>query len=96
MNQPESNSAPTDDAADQAASERARSPGLLPADAADDDDNSALNVAEEVAFDQQSDRVRHLGNLPEDGGATPAGDTAAAVAKTLHPDDDAAADGSPA
>ena len=90
MNQPEADDIRTDNAADQATTTRARSESLLPADP-DDDADSALNVAEEVAFDQQSDRVRHLGNLPEDAGATPAGDAAEAVGESLRADKDAAA-----
>ena len=93
MTQPEADDTRTDSAADQAASERARSESLLPADP-DEDADSALTVAEEVAFDQQSDRVRHLGNLPEDAGATPAGDAAEAVGESLRADEDAAADDS--
>lgn len=91
MTQPEADDNQTDDPADQAASARARSESLLPADP-DDDADSSLTVAEEVAFDQQSDRVRHLGNLPEDAGATPAGDAAEAVGESLRADEDVAAD----
>lgn len=90
MTRPEDDDTPTDNAADQAASARARSESLLPADS-DEDADSSLTVAEEVAFDQQSDRVRHLGNLPEDAGATPAGDAAEAVGESLRTDKDAAA-----
>jgi hypothetical protein len=55
-----------------------RSEGLLPA-GEDDDDNDRYEVAEEINLDQQSDGVRHLGNLPEDD------DEAAAVAESLRP-----------
>lgn len=41
------------------------------------------DVAEEVSLDQQSDRVRELGNLPADGGETPAGSVTGAVADSL-------------
>ena len=56
-----------------------RSEGLLPAED-DDDDNDSFNVAEEMNLDQQSDKVRHLGNFPDDEDKE-----AAAVAETLRP-----------
>jgi hypothetical protein len=64
----------------------ARSESLLPASTSDSgDDDASFNVAEEVSLDQQSDRLRQLGNLPADGEKTPAGSVATAVAETLSP-----------
>lgn len=56
-----------------------RSESLLPKVEGDE----TRDVAEEVSLDQQSDRVRELGNLPADGGKTPAGSVAGAVADSL-------------
>lgn len=56
-----------------------RSEGLLPADEADTD----LFVAEEVAFDLQSDATRRVGSMPRD---TPTSKPAEAVAEALAPD----------
>lgn len=56
-----------------------RSEGLLAAD----DDNPDLQVAEEVAFDLQSDEARRIGALPAD---TPAAKPADALAESLRPD----------
>ena len=56
-----------------------RSEGLLPAED-DDDDNDSFDVAEEMNLDQQSNKVRHLGNFPDDEDKE-----AAAVAETLRP-----------
>lgn len=58
----------------------ARSEGLLPADPSDPN----LQVAEEVAFDLQSDQARRIGSMPAD---TPTSQPAAAVAKALSADD---------
>jgi hypothetical protein len=64
--------------------ENVRSESLLPADPDGvPSDDAALQVAEEVAFDQQSARVRGLGNFPKDGAPTPEGKAADAVAETL-------------
>lgn len=59
--------------------QQGRSEGLLPAET-DDDDNDSFDVAEEMNLDQQSDRVRHLGNLPE---GEEGEQEAAAIAPTL-------------
>ena len=56
-----------------------RSEALLPADEA----NGELNVAEEVAFDLQSDEARRIGAMPLD---TSASKPAEGVAKALAPD----------
>ena len=56
-----------------------RSESLLPKAEGED----TPQVAEEVSLDQQSDRVRGLGNLPADDVKTPAGSVADAVAGTL-------------
>jgi hypothetical protein len=56
-----------------------RSESLLPKAEGDE----TPEVAEEVSFDQQSDRVRELGNLPEDDMKTPAGSVASTLAGTL-------------
>jgi len=40
-----------------------RSEGLLPA--GDDADDGRFEVAEEVNLDQQSDKLRHVGQLPD-------------------------------
>lgn len=69
MNAPE-NSAP-------AAPRPSRSEALLPAD----DNDPALEVAEEVAFDLQSEAARQVGSLPSEN--SPAAD---ALAETLRPD----------
>ncbi len=61
----------------------ARSESLLPAADEESAHDDSLHVAEEVNLDQQSDRVRQIGNLPEDGVRTPAGPVADALAKTL-------------
>ena len=67
----------------------ARSESLLPASTSDsEDDKASFNVAEEVSLDQQSDRVRQIGNLPADGEKTPAGSAAAAIAESLSPQPD--------
>ncbi|MDB5962178.1 MAG: hypothetical protein JWP59_3472 [Massilia sp.] len=67
--------------------ENARSESLLPTDPDGvPEDDAALQVAEEVAFDQQSARVRGLGNFPKDGAPTPEGKAADAVAETLRDD----------
>jgi hypothetical protein len=55
-----------------------RSEGLLPADGADD---GRFDVAEEVSLDQQSDKMRHVGQAPAGG-----------VAENVDDDPDAAAD----
>jgi hypothetical protein len=56
-----------------------RSESLLPKVEGDE----TPEVAEEVSLDQQSDRVRELGNLPGDDIKTPAGSVAGTVAGTL-------------
>lgn len=58
-----------------------RSEGLLPADQSD----PTLQVAEEVAFDLQSDDARRVGAMPEDAGAAK---PAEAVAQALQPGKD--------
>jgi hypothetical protein len=63
--------------------QRARSDNLLPADPDDPD----LNVAEEVAFDLQSDQARKVGAMPAD--VTPAR-PATAIAHTLSPSEEGA------
>ena len=55
-----------------------RSEGLLPAD----DDDERFDIAEEVAFDLQSDSTRRVGAMPADGGP---GKPAGAVAESLAP-----------
>ncbi|MDB5948685.1 MAG: hypothetical protein JWR65_540 [Massilia sp.] len=64
---------------DAAAPAGERSASLLPKTEGDD----TPQVAEEVSLDQQSDRVRGLGNLPADDDKTPAGSVAGAVAGSL-------------
>ena len=56
-----------------------RSEGLLPADGADPD----LQVAEEVAFDLQSDEARRVGAMPADTATTKPTE---AVAQALAPE----------
>lgn len=62
--EPAVNTAPQQDAspAGQQPATDVRSPGLLPAD--QDDPN--LQIAEEVAFDLQSDGARRVGAMPAD------------------------------
>lgn len=57
-----------------------RSEALLPADDADPN----LQVAEEIAFDLQSDSARRVGALPPD---SPVAKPADAVAQSLHGSD---------
>ncbi|MES2317147.1 MAG: hypothetical protein V4631_06590 [Pseudomonadota bacterium] len=54
-----------------------RSEGLLPASEAD----PSLDVAEEVALDQQSDATRGVGAMPDD---TPVSKPADAIAEALR------------
>lgn len=56
-----------------------RSEGLLPADQSDPD----LQVAEEVAFDLQSDEARAIGSMPTDTAVSKPG---TAIAESLRPD----------
>ncbi len=62
-----------------------RSEGLLPTDGTDPN----LDIAEEVSFDLQSDSTRRVGALPPD---TPVSQPAAAIAKSLAPPPEDAAD----
>jgi hypothetical protein len=67
-----------------------RSEALLPTDPdGAQDDQGAPEVAEEVAFDQQSARVRGLGNFPKDGASTAEDKAVNAVAATLEGGGDA-------
>ncbi len=66
-----------------------RSESLLPADEA----NPAPEVAEEVAFDLQSDQARRVGAMPPHAPGAPGADAAEAMAEALQPrpqDQDAA------
>lgn len=77
MNEPE-NTAP-------AAPRPSRSEALLPAD----ENDPSLEVAEEVAFDLQSDESRKLGSMPSE--QSPAAD---ALAETLRPERERSAEDS--
>lgn len=57
----------------------ARSEGLLPAD----ENEPELQVAEEVAFDLQSDQARQVGSMPADTGISK---PATAIAESLKGD----------
>lgn len=59
--------------------DNSRSEALLPADQGDPD----LQVAEEVAFDLQSDASRRVGAMPKD---SPQAHPAEAMAEALQPD----------
>ncbi|MES2739515.1 MAG: hypothetical protein V4754_00985 [Pseudomonadota bacterium] len=60
-----------------------RSASLLPVDEGDPVDDATFHVAEEVNLDQQSDRVRQIGNLPEKDLQTPSRSVAKAMAEAL-------------
>jgi hypothetical protein len=77
---------PGNPAAAQGGSEQ-RSEGLLPAG---DQDDGRFEVAEEVSLDQQSDKMRHVGQAPD---VNPLDDDPDAAADDVPPDPGKQSDG---
>jgi hypothetical protein len=77
---------PGNPAAAQGGSEQ-RSEGLLPAG---DQDDGRFEVAEEVSLDQQSDKMRHVGQAPD---VNPLDDDPDAAADDVMPDPGKQSDG---